>query len=401
MHFESRASRHLALAAVAMAVAALLAFGVFGVGRGSNPHFADVRYFWLAGLLTADGVSPYDHAAFTAAAVRHGLGPEIDLFAYPPHSLLLCALLSTLPVEALRWGWTLVNIGILAVTAWAMGQRFEHRAGAPRDARPSAAALWIVAIVIGNPFAAHLIWTAQTGLMVLACLLLAWHFDKRGRWLLAGVLMGLSTFKPHLSLLVLLWFLLTGSWRVVAVAMTTAALLFSYSVMQLGTDVVAQWLAASGAYEAQFNGALSYNTNLKSLFLGLGMTLPNGFTALMLALALAGVALLAQVHRRRPIAAHDVQAVLLLTSLFWVQGRDYDLAVLAPLVPLWFWHARSRRWVRWAGLVALLLLFAPHRGLAQAGVPLLPYYRIALLGAFWLWAVTSVAPMTMRAARAE
>ena len=399
MNFESQASRRFALMALAIAVAGLLAFGVFGVARGSNMHFADVRYFWLAGLLTADGVSPYDHAAFTAAAVQHGLGPTIDVFAYPPHILLMCTLLSLLPVEVLRWGWTLVNVGILAAAAWAMALRFEHRIVPRREPRPSAAALWIAAIVIGNPFAAHVIWTAQTGLMVLACLLLAWHFEQRGRWLLAGLLMGLATFKPHLSLLVLVWFLMTGSWRVVAVATATCALLLLFAVIQLGGDVVAQWLGASWAYEKQFIGSLSYNSNLKSLLLGVGLTLPSAFTAWMLALAMAGVALLAQLHRSRPMAAHDVQAVLLVTSLFWVQGRDYDIAVLAPLVPVWFWYARNAPSLRWAGVAALLLLCVPHRGLAASGLPLLPYYRIAILGALWLWAVMSVLPMRLRGAR--
>jgi Glycosyltransferase family 87 len=390
MVLELLASRRLALVALVVAVAGLLAFGVFGVARGSNMHFADVRYFWLAGVLAADGISPYDHAAFTAAARLHGLGPEIDVFAYPPHSLLWCMLVSLLPIEVLRWGWALVNIAILAVTAWAMALRYEHRIGPRRHAQPSAAALWIAAIVIGNPFAAHLIWTAQTGLMVVACLLLAWHLHQRQHWLWAGVLMGLATFKPHLSLLVLAWFAVTGSWRVVAVAIATAAVTLLFALLQVGPGVVVQWLDASWAYEKQFIGSLSYNTNLKSLLMGLGLALPSAFTAWMLALSLAGVALLARQDRRRPIAAHDVQAVLLVSSLFWVQGRDYDLAVLAPLVPMWFWHARHHRALRWAGMAALLLLCIPHRGLAASALPLLPYYRIVILGMLWLWAITSV-----------
>ena len=123
MHFDSPASRRFALIALAVAVVALLTFGVVGVARGANVHFADVRYFFLAGKLASAGVSPYDHAAFTAAALSHGLGPEIDLFAYPPHSLVLCVPLSWLPIEASRWAWTLVNIGILVGTAWAMALR--------------------------------------------------------------------------------------------------------------------------------------------------------------------------------------------------------------------------------------------------------------------------------------
>ncbi len=399
MDFNSQASRRFALIALLIAVVGLLAFGVAGVARGSNVHFADVRYFFLAGKLASAGISPYDHAAFTAAAVQHGLGPEIDIFAYPPHTLALCVLLSWLPIEASRWAWTLANVCILGGAAWAMALRYEHRVGPRREAGPSAAALWIAAIIIGNPFAAHLIWTAQTGLMVLSCVLLAWHFDKRGRWLLAGVLMGLATFKPHLSLLMLAWFAMTGSWRVVAVAMATVALLLLFALVQIGPDVVPQWLSASWAYERQFTGSLSYNSNLKSLLLGVGVGLPGKFTALMLVSALVGVALLAALHRRRPIAAHDVQALLLVTSLFWIQGRDYDIAVLAPLVPMWFWYARNHRWARWAGVAALLLLCVPHRGLAQSAVPLLPYYRIAILGALWLWAVMLATRTRVSAAR--
>ena len=398
MHFDSLASRRVASAALAIAVLGLLAFGVVGLARGSNVHFEDVRYFFLAGKLTTAGVSPYDVAAFQAAALRYGLGPEIDVFAYPPHSLALCVPLSWLPVETARWAWTVLNIGILVGTALAMGLRYEHRIGPRRDSAPSVAALWIAAIIIGNPFAAHLIWTAQTGLMVMLCLLLAWHFEKRGRWVLAGVLLGLATMKPHLALLALAWFVMTGSWRMVAVAIATSALLLLFAFAQIGTEVMAQWLSATLAYEDQFVGS-SYNTNLKSLLMGLGVALPKGFTALMFALALSGVVALARLHHRAPLAQHDVQALLLTTSLFLVQGRDYDLAVLAPLVPMWFWYARGNRWAIGAGLAALVLLCIPHRGLAQSGLPALPYYRIVILGAFWLWAASALAPARASAAR--
>jgi Glycosyltransferase family 87 len=376
---------------LAIGAMGLLAFGVLGVGRGSNVHFADVRYFFLAGKLTVAGVSPYDVAAFKAAAFQYGLGPPIDVFPYPPHSLALCVPLSWLPVETLRWAWTLVNIGVLVGIAWAMGLRLQHRLGRRAEQGPSAAALWVAAIIVGNPFAAHLIWTAQTGLMVLSCLLLAWHFDKRGRWVLGGVLLGLATIKPQLSLLALAWFLMTGSWRMVAVAIATAALLLLFAFVQIGPEVMAQWLDITWAYERQFIYSLSYNSNLKSLLMGLGIALPREFNALMLVLALAGVVMLARRHRQRPIAAHDVQAVLLVSSLFLVQGRDYDMAALAPLVPMLFWYAREHRWLRWAGVAALVLLCVPHRGLVQSGVPVLPYYRIVILGAFWMWAVWSIA----------
>ena len=100
MLFLSLSSRRLAFVALVIAALGLLAFGVAGVGRGSSVHFADLRYFYLAGLLTAQGLSPYDVAAFKAASLQHGLGAAIDLFPYPPHSLALCVLLSWLLIDA-------------------------------------------------------------------------------------------------------------------------------------------------------------------------------------------------------------------------------------------------------------------------------------------------------------
>lgn len=379
---------YLARAAVVLSLVAFVLFGIAGVGRGGSVHFSDVRYFHLAGGMVVDGTSPYDLAAFTAAAVRLGAGPDIGVFPYPPHSLLLWVPLSWLNLEQARWTWTVLNVLMLLVVAWSAARTYQERV-APTDGEVvSTAALWIYAIVIGSPFAAHLVWTGQTGLLVLGCLLLAWRTCQAGAWVVAGIALGIATIKPQLAMLVFAWFVLTGSFRAVGVAVATAGLLLAYAVVQLGPDVVTQWASATLTYQGEVATGLPYNTNLKSLLIGLGVPLSPVATALIPVAALGYTAWLAMLHRQSPRAPADVLAALLITSLFLVQGRDYDIAVLAPVVAMLFWWTRGDKTAQLLAVALLLVLFVPLRLITLSGWPPLSFVRILVLGCVWAWVST-------------
>jgi hypothetical protein len=376
---------YLALAAVAFSLMAFVLFGIVGVGRGGSVHFSDVRYFHLAGAMVVDGASPYDLAAFRAAAVKLGSGPDIWVFPYPPHSLSLWVPLSWLTLEQARWTWTALNALVLLVIAWGAARTYQERVSSADGGPVSTAALWVAAIVIGSPFAAHLVWTGQTGLFVMGCLLLAWRAQQAGSWVAAGIALGVATIKPQLAILVFAWFVLMGSFRVVGVALATAGLLLAYAVIQLGPDVVTQWAGAAMTYQREVATGLPYNTNLKSLLIGLGVPLSPIAAALMPVAALGYTAWLAMLQRRSPRAPADVLAALLITSLFLVQGRDYDIAVLAPVVAMLFWWTRGDRATQLLAVVMLLLLFLPLRLITLSGWPPLSFLRILVLGCLWAW----------------
>ena len=103
----------------AFAVLALLAFGVAGVGRGANPHFDDVRYFYAAAQTMLNGQSPYTFEAFKLTADAVGIGNGIGVYPYPPHSLLPSVPLTWFPIEVSRWLWTIANLCVLGVVALA------------------------------------------------------------------------------------------------------------------------------------------------------------------------------------------------------------------------------------------------------------------------------------------
>ncbi len=378
-------NRSLLTVASVVAVAALMAFGLFGVGRNGGVAFADVRYFYLAAQMASSGLNPYSYPAFSTFSVAAGLGADIGVFPYPPHSLLLWLPLTWFPIEVARWIWTGANLIVLALVAGLMGRWFAARVSGRTALSALTTRWWIAAIIIGNPFTAHLVWTAQTGLLVLGCLLVAWYGLNSGRALLAGIFLGLASVKPQLSILVILWVLFTGHFRVLAIAGVTAAALLVFPLVVIGSAAVTDWWQAALAYQGEVSGALVYNTNLRSLIMGLAIPLLPRVLWLLPVLAVLYVAAMAFRDRKQPFNRGDVFASLLMTSLLFVYGRDYDIAVLAPVLPALWWYSRGSNTAKAFGLAILVLLVVPQRVVSQAGIPALQFWRIALLGALWLW----------------
>src|SRR5687767_14647074 len=99
-------NRKLQIAALLVAIAALIAFGVIGIGRGGSTAFSDVRYFYIAGEMLRQGLNPYDYELFKAAAVQWDpSGSLIGVYPYPPHTLVFCYFLSFLSLAVARWIW--------------------------------------------------------------------------------------------------------------------------------------------------------------------------------------------------------------------------------------------------------------------------------------------------------
>src|SRR5262249_62418754 len=84
---------------------------------------------------------------------------------------------------------------------------------------PMDAASWLIpALVIGNFATAFVIWAGQTTLIATLALMLGWECARRDRWLIGGALLAISSIKPQLSFLVMIWIVLEGRWRVLAAA---------------------------------------------------------------------------------------------------------------------------------------------------------------------------------------
>ncbi|SCY40742.1 glycosyltransferase family 87 protein [Paracoccus tibetensis] len=382
----------LALLFLTAALGALVLFGILGVGRGGSVFAHDMRYLYGAGAVWLQGASPYDLETFKAAMLAL-LGVASDSFAYPPNAFPLAAILgSGSPARAD------LLIGLLNLMALAGLALFVRAAvAAAGDGRDRLLVLVTIAVLVGNPFTAHVFWMGQTTLIAAALVYGAWLCAHRRMDVLAGVLLGLSAFKPQIAFLVGLWFLLDRRWLLLAAA---AGATLAASAWPIATGGLAgSWLAwAATLHEYQSTG---FNTvtfrhvfGLRSLLAGLGLPAPS--------LLPAGVAALIGLYlmRRRYDEIWLVNAVLVISFLM-LFAHDYDLAPVAVIAAPLLTVARGRPGVLVLLCLLAAVIFFPQR--VWQALDLAPAARsreLALLALLGLYLRLCRKPATARAPRA-
>jgi hypothetical protein len=192
-------------------------------GRLADSDFVDV---WAAGRLALDGNAPaaWDwaiHRDAEVAALGHDF-PGNYGWHYPPTFLFAAAALATLPYLAALLGWLALTLPLyLAAVRAIMGERLGILVACAFPA-----VMWNM-LVGQNGF----LTAALLGFM-LVCL------DARP--IVAGVLLGLLTYKPQFGILFPIVLAANGQWLVFAVAGATTVLLVAASAAVFG---VAAWVA--------------------------------------------------------------------------------------------------------------------------------------------------------------
>lgn len=369
-----------------VAIGAALAFGILGIGR-SGDSFFDVRYWYFSAKAWLSGLNPYDYHTFQSLANNDGLN-RIEVFAYPPQGFALGVLLTIFPYPTAKVAWTTLNtIAVILLGIW--GVKLLRIREVAAGAEPSKLAPWLIpAIIIGNPATAHVLWTAQTSLIIAVALIAGWQFLDRGNFLLAGLLLGFVTVKPQLSVLIILWLLLERQWRVLLIAGASTLLCSAIPILVNGPfKILPDWLQSMKAYQLEPTKAfgLSYNLNLKSLFKGFGLELPPSSLLFFMVVGIAMTLVLWQLWRRGRLDTNDRLGLLLGLSLLFFFGRDYDMVVLVPVLSALWWHVRNRPVSQWVALGLMAGLFVPHRLMERLEMPLLMYWRIVILLIFVSW----------------
>ncbi len=107
----------------------LLAVTLFSVVRHAMPdpnyYPVDFKYFWLAGSLWADGVSPYG-ADLQALGNELFSGERINPFFYPPSWRLVTEVLSAMPPDLSESVWAWLSAVALALAAWVCALIANH-----------------------------------------------------------------------------------------------------------------------------------------------------------------------------------------------------------------------------------------------------------------------------------
>jgi arabinofuranan 3-O-arabinosyltransferase len=352
-----------------MWLAASFMSGTWLVGSDGLPLATDFVNVWAGGRHALDGApaAAYDadlHKAAQVAAVGHPFDGEYP-WVYPPTFFFAAMMLALLPIVAAQVVW--VSVTFAAYVAAIHGIIRDRASILLACAFPGIVSNFVVG---QNGF----LTAALVGGMLV-------FLDRRP--LLAGVLLGLLSFKPHLGVLIPLVLMVSGHWRVIAAAAVTTVLLVLASWFAFGS---APWDAFIHALPTASQATLSEGradwARLQSIF-GLVRTLGGGEAlawALQFVLAGSAAILLCVLWRSR--VRFDLKAAGLATGVLLVTPYIflYDLVVLAVAMAFLLRDiqgtgARSGDMLGLAGAAALMLIFP----LATAPVGFMATVVVAVL----------------------
>lgn len=292
----------------------------------------DFSAFWSAShlLLAGQGENIYRlDAIYEVAKANNPDIPGVYPWFYPPSFLPIVLPLSLLPFIPSLIVWNLIGIAFLAIVCWRL--------------LPTETAVWGV---LSTPLLLWTVWIGQSSLLWAAFFgLFALLFDRRP--FLAGVCLGMLSYKPQFGVLIPFALIAGRNWDVFIGAVVSTVVLAVVGTGLCGFDC---WL--------QFRGSLGFTTDLleDSRF---WHWMPSVYASLRLlgagpAVAIAGHACVAVMcglfvlsiwwrgaPSRIRIAALAAAALLITPRLF-----DYDLMLLAIPVVLLVSDALKTQWLR-------------------------------------------------------
>lgn len=300
----ARALLRVALALFLAAAVALWLYRAASLLGDSRVGF-DSRPYFAAALALRDNPSAniYDQRVLQAAALAHGAAPPVAIYVYPPLLAVLLLPLTLLPPATATSVWTLLNLLLepacialtLSLIARLPALRAIWRAGdtgvgggsassaAGRDIGLAIYGLALILSLLYDPFI-NGIALGQASVAIDFLLLLAPWLALRGHERAAGGVLALAVWLKVLPLALLVYFALSGRWRIVRVALAGIAalglalvpvigvggLLATRFVLTNGSDASAQfdnealrqapiWIAALfGGRPSALAGALGY-----------------------------------------------------------------------------------------------------------------------------------------------
>lgn len=367
--FASISNRLISATILALAFAMLYAVGIQGVMK-AGPIGDDFLVFYRAGGLFLQGGDPW-------LALMNTPQP----YSYPPHSLSIVAAFSMLPQSVALSLHIAICLAAIAVMCYCANQWFLNIRTFRSMTIAQALAL---ALIIGNPYTATSLYQGQMTLPVIAALLLSWHFRQKGQWVTAGIFLALATLKPQLSVLYVIWLLMSVNVGVVLVGASLAGLMILPGALVLGPlKPFESWLSSLGGYShVSINAPGSpFVVGMESLLVAHGLE-PERLWLILL--CLAGTALLHRYRRHldRTVTLH----ALLVLSFTFLYAHDYDYVAV---ILLWSYGMmmvlNSASFVK-LGFYAILALgfFIPQRLLRDIDIPLVVHSRTLILAALCL-----------------
>jgi len=307
-------------------------------------------------------------------------------WSYPLFCLLLFWPIAQLPYFAALALWT---FGLFAVFAAMTLSQIE------RATRPLALILLALA-----PATLINAVGGQNGFLS-ACLLIGGILLLDRRPVLAGILFGLLTYKPHLGLAVPFVLLALAAWRTIAAATATAALLVAASVAIFGLDAWRAYFEVTGPLQVRLLASLSdfgtymVTSVMVSVARTFAVTLQTGF-AVQLMVAIPVIALAVWAIRQTADPAKRAFVLVAATLLATPYAMVYDFAALTTVMIWRMCGPQPLGFLRGTVMLAAWLVPVGAMYLNNLGLGLAP---LALIGVFAIAvgdALAGTAPLPRR-----
>jgi hypothetical protein len=366
--------RNYALLVLAISLAGLIGLVAMSdhmIDRNGKPIGTDFSNVYAAGVLTLSGKAPdaYDPALQHAAEKAVFEGRDVPFFGwhYPPFFLMVAALLALMPYGLALLCWLAVSLPAFMAAVYAIVPR--------RETLLATAAFPAVFVNIGH---------GQNGFFT-AALLGGFLTLLDRRPVLAGVLLGLLSYKPQFGILIPLVLLVTGRWTTILSAIATVATLVVTSTMLFGMDV---WHAF--AESATFTRTVVLEAGgtgwekIQSLFSAVRMW-GGGIDAAYAAQAALALSLAVSiVWLWRSQAAFELKAAALAIAslLATPYVLDYDLVVLAIAVAFFVRHGLTRGFRAYEMSLLALAWAAPFLTRSIAGLSGIPLGLIVMIALY-------------------
>ena len=341
--------------------------GGFLLDLKGHPLFVDFIEVWVAGRFALQGhpATPYNwyaHHAAQVAVIGHPVQGYLG-WHYPPLFLFVAAALALLPYIPSFLVWIVTTALLYAATIWKITGRYEA-----------------IAVALAMPAALGCALVGQNGFVTAAVLGGALLALEKRPWL-AGLFIGLMSYKPQFGLLFPILLLFDRNWRALASASIATLALLAISWLAFGS---APFIAFIGYLPGTANSVLAHGTagfeKLQSVYGAMRWLGANGASAwiahgaVTIAVTLGTLWLWKQPVSYAVKAAALATAVLIATPYLYL----YDFPMLA--VPFAFlYRDRAFDRVEIAATIAANVLMLVFVWAALPIGPLLTLVPVALI----------------------
>ncbi len=309
------------------------------------------------------------------------------------------------PLPFYNWGYPLFTLPAFwplaqlpyfwALAVWTIGTFAAFAAVVLSQIEPSRRLHALVLLAIAPVCLINAI-SGQNGFLS-AALFLGGILNIERRPILAGVLFGLLTFKPHLGVVLPFALVALGAWRVILAAAATAIALVAASTALFGLDAWVQYVSQTSAFQIgllqQIKGF--YANMMVSVLACLrfaGVSYANAM-AVQVVVSVAAIAGATWAVRRVSDACVRAFILVIATLLATPYAFNYDMTALMAVL-VWMMAGRLP-WRASAGPVCLLAWLAPP---AVMLLPLLGLRAVCFVTLVYLFGLFALA---MREARGE